>query len=84
MAKMAFDITSDDGETTRVLAGQADLIAMERKFDVAISALNENARMEYISYVAWHAAKRYKMTELDFDAWLQTHELETLGDQGNE
>lgn len=81
--KITFEVI-EDGNTYKVLAGQADLIAMERKYDVAVSVLSDAPRMEFIAFVAWNAAKRQGLTTLDFDKWIEASELSEIGDEGND
>lgn len=75
MARIEFDVTNEDGEKTRVVAGQADVIAMERKYDVSASTLGTNPRIEWIAFLAWNAARRLKQTDLDFDTWIEKFEV---------
>lgn len=78
MAKINFDVSDESGEITRVVAGQADFIQMERKYDVSVNELQIAPRMEWISFVAWNACKRQGQTQQDFDSWLETVEFETV------
>lgn len=80
--KITFEVT-DNGVKHQVVAGQADLIAMERKYNVGISALQDAPRIEYVAFVAWNAARRQGITSLDFDAWIEQAEFDQVGDQGN-
>lgn len=82
MAKIVFDIVDESGEKSRVFAGQADLIEMERKYDVSVSQLQNSARMEWIAFVAYSATKRAGKTSASFDEWIADAEFETV-DQGN-
>jgi hypothetical protein len=81
--KITFDVTDSEGTKHKVLAGQADLIAMERKYDVPVSALGDSPRMEYIAFVAWNAMRRQHMTTMGFDEWVEDCELEQVADEGN-
>jgi hypothetical protein len=59
-------------ETLMVSAIAADLIAFEAHFDLSISRLGSDVRLTHLFFLGWHAAKRLKHTEQDFDAWLET------------
>jgi hypothetical protein len=61
-----------DGETIDIETVASDYIAFETKFDKSISELANDARMTYLFYLAWHAFKRTKRTELDFEQWTET------------
>jgi hypothetical protein len=59
-------------ETLVVSAIAADLIAFEAKFDLSVSRLGADSRLTHLFFLGWHACKRTKKTELDFDAWTET------------
>lgn len=65
------------GTSKEILAGAADMVAFENKFDVSIGAISEAPRMTHLYYLAWHAEKRTKATNLEFEAWLET--VESVG-----
>jgi hypothetical protein len=59
-------------ETLNVSAIAADLIAFEAKFDLSVSRLGADVRLTHLFFLGWHACKRLKHTELDFETWLET------------
>ena len=59
-------------EKLTVAAIAADLIAFEAKFDLSVSRLGADVRLTHLFFLAWHACKRLKHTELDFDTWNET------------
>lgn len=59
-------------ETLTVAAIAADLIAFEAKFDLSVSRLGADARLTHLFFLGWHACKRTKKTDLDFEAWTET------------
>jgi len=80
MARMQFSITDNTTEeTVTVVAGQADIIAMERQFGIGAGALAENPHMEHVAFIAWRAATRNDVAGgLAFDPWLERYEVEPL------
>ena len=59
-------------EPVRVSAIAADLIAFEARFDLSVSKLGTDVRLTHLFFLGWHACKRLKMTDLDFEAWTET------------
>jgi hypothetical protein len=59
-------------EPVKVSAIASDLIAFEAKFDLSVAKLSTDVRLTHLFFLAWHASKRTKLTELDFDAWTET------------
>jgi hypothetical protein len=76
MARISFDVVDASGVRTTVVTGQADIIAMERKFNVAASALASEARQEWVAFLAYNAQRRTGGTSLDFDSWIEAFEVE--------
>lgn len=81
MMKIRLDVKHVDGSGTDVLASVPDFIAFERRFDKPVSSFATDARIEYMCFIAWHAAKRQSMTASDFDAWLETVAELTIVDE---
>jgi len=59
-------------EPITVSAIAADLIAFEAKFDLSVARLGTDVRLTHMFFLAWHASKRSKVTDLDFEAWAET------------
>lgn len=59
-------------EPVTVQAIAADLIAFEARFDLSVSKLGADVRLTHLFFLGWHAAKRSKLTDLDFEAWTET------------
>lgn len=76
MARMKIDlqITSSDGATEQVVAGPADMIALERHYNISTGSMQDPtaSRIEYLAYLAWSALRRTRAGVPDFDAWLAT------------
>lgn len=67
-------ITFADKTKKVVTATVADLIAFEAKFDLSVSRLEKDIKLTHLLFLAWHADKRLKATDLEFDAWVETIE----------
>lgn len=61
-----------DGTEKEITASAADLVAFEDKFNISIGKLATEQRLGHLLFLAWHASKRTKATELDYDKWLET------------
>ena len=63
-------VTHIDGSTSEAKVTPVVQVAFERNFNDGITVLSDTAtmRMEYIYWLAWHAAK----TGASFDDWLET------------
>jgi hypothetical protein len=62
------------GETKDAIAGPADLVAFEDKFNLSIANLEAEMRVTHLLWLAWKSESRQKHTALEFDAWLETVE----------
>lgn len=60
-----------DGTEKTITANAADYVAFETKFDRSIATLQSDQRLTYLLFLAWSAEKRKKVTELEFDAWVE-------------
>lgn len=67
-------LTFADTTKKTITATVADLIAFEAKFDLSVSRLDKEIKLTHLLFLAWHAEKRTKATELEFDAWVDTIE----------
>lgn len=61
-----------DGTEKLVAAQAADLMAFETKFDLSVARLDKEVKLTHLLYIAYHAEKRTKSTELEFEAWTET------------
>lgn len=75
---MFFDVTRPDGSVERVVAGPADYIALERRFNVALQVLGdpERMRVEYLVFLAWRGLRRGRPEIPDFDKWVEDEMVE--------
>jgi hypothetical protein len=66
-----------DGATSEIQVTASDIVAFELKFELALDRIEKFA---HICYIAWHAEKRVKRTDLDFESWLETIEMVEFSD----
>lgn len=76
--RLNLQVNFANGTAKEITASVPDIVAFESKYDIALAHLNKNPKTTYLLWLAWHAEKRTKATELDFDAWLET--VEGMGD----
>lgn len=76
MMRIALQVTYSDGRVQAVMVSAPDLIAFERHYDKAMTAIS-TGRIEYLYWVAWHALTRKSLTTADFDAWVDTVDIVT-------
>jgi len=79
--KISLGVVYEDGSGTTVQASVPDFVAFERKYDKPIAAFQTDVRIEYLSFIAWHALDRTKKTTLEFDPWLDTLAELVVGDE---
>ncbi len=72
MQPINLQISFVDGTSLEVSTTAADYIKFETHFDKSIATLGSDARLTYMFFLAWSAAKRTGKTELDFEAWAET------------
>jgi hypothetical protein len=61
-----------DGTSVEVSTTAADYIKFETHFDKSIATIGDQARLTYMFFLAWSAAKRTGETELEFEPWAET------------
>ena len=66
---MKMSVTTTE-TTYEVPIKPADLVAFERKFDVAWEDVQEKPKIEYMFFLAWNASRRTGVTTDEFDVWL--------------
>lgn len=82
MMRIALRVKYEDGREQHVKVSAPDLIAFERTYDKPTAAVAEG-RLEYLWWVAWHAANRTKLTDLAFEQWIETID-EIVDDEAKE
>lgn len=63
-------IITINGVQHEVTPKPGDLVRFERQYDVAASTLDENARLEYVFFIAWCAMKRIGTFTGEFEEFL--------------
>lgn len=81
--KLSLRVVPEDGEAQVVEAAAKDFVAFEDKYDRSISSFSSNLYFRDICFLAWHAAKRRKVTTQDFEKWLDTIETVELVEGGD-
>lgn len=66
-----------DGTSRELQITASDIVAFELKFEVAVDRIEKFA---HICFIAWHAEKRLKNTDLDFESWLDTIQMVEFDD----
>jgi hypothetical protein len=69
---LQIDFIDEAQGSVTVSAIAADLIAFETHFDLSVSRLGADVRLTHLFFLGWHACKRTKQTDLDFEAWTET------------
>lgn len=70
--RIALTVDYVGGVSKEVIAGAADMVAFETKFNVSVGSLASDPRLTHLYFLAWHSEKRSKATALEFEAWLET------------
>jgi hypothetical protein len=71
MNPITLKISFADGSTVDAVAGAADFIAFESKFDKSVQSFTTDVRLTYLFFLAWHSLKRVGQTKKDFDQWVE-------------
>lgn len=75
--KLNLHLTYVGGTSKEIVAGPADMVAFEEKFDKSIASLTDNPKMSYLLYLAYAAEKRTGATKDSWEKWLDT--IESVG-----
>lgn len=62
-------VTLIDKTAITVTSSVPQYVALEAKYDVAISDLQEKQKLTWLVFLAWHAATTDKLTELDLETF---------------
>lgn len=77
---MQLKVTYAGGRTETVDATPADLVRLERQYDIPASSLSaETTRIEHVMFLGWCALKRLGREDRDFEAFLD--DIAEVGDQ---
>ena len=67
-------ITYADKTTKEVATTPADIVALERTFEISIARLGSDFKMTHLYFLAWSVEHRTNATDLEFDPGLATIE----------
>lgn len=81
MMKIKMHVAYEDGSGVDVEASMPDFIAFERKYDKPVQAFANDPRIEYMTFLAWHNLSRKKITQLEFDDWINTLASLEIGEE---
>lgn len=65
-----------DNTKKLVTAKTADFVAFETEYNISIAKLEQEVKYTHLLYLAWHAEKRTKATDLSFTDWV--NEVESI------
>jgi len=82
--QLRINITYDDGATVDASAATVDLVAWERHTTKPLNKLLTERFLSDMLWLAWHVLHRRKLTDRDFDAWLEQVDTMTLGETDEE
>jgi hypothetical protein len=74
--QIPFTVEFVDGNKEQVVASTPDFIAFEERFNLAITAIQSDPRLTYLSFIVWNSLRRSKKTEKSFEQFCET--LETI------
>jgi hypothetical protein len=78
--QIPFKVQFADGTKQSVVCGTPDFIAFEEKFNLAVTMIQKDPRLTYLSFIVWNALRRSKQTDKSFEDFIDT--LETIeGDE---
>ena len=80
--RLNLQVNFANGLAKEITASVPDIVAFEDKYNIALAHLGKNPKTTYLLYLAWHAEKRTKATELSFEAWLET--VEGMGEESSD
>jgi len=80
MMRLPLHVDYEDGSGVDVVASAPDLIAFERKFDMAMSAFGNSVRVEWMLWLAWTTLTRKRLVGSEFDTWSETVDGITFGE----
>ena len=80
MNPISLNIIFADGTEKEVTAVAADLVAFEERFDMSIAQLEKNVRMTHLFFLGWNAMRRTKAATDDFETWVETVSMVSLGE----
>lgn len=72
--QIPFKVEFADGSKQDVLCGTPDFIAFEEKFNLAVTVIQKDPRLTYLSFIVWNALRRKNKTDKSFEDFIDTLE----------
>jgi hypothetical protein len=72
--QIPFKVEFADGTKQDVVCGTPDFIAFEEKFNLAVTTIQKDPRLTYLSFIVWNALRRSKKTDKSFEDFIETLE----------
>ena len=70
--QIPFKVEFADGTKANVLCSTPDFIAFEEKYDLAVTVIQKDPRLTYLSFIVWNALRRSKKTTSTFEEFIET------------
>ncbi len=78
--KLGLTVHGTDGKKRLAVVAFPDFVKYEEAHDVSMAKIEASMKVRDLAWLAWHCEKRNKVTALDFDAWLNTVEEISTGE----
>lgn len=72
--QIPFKVEFADGSKADVLCGTPDFIAFEEKYNLAVTVIQKDPRLTYLSFIVWNALRRRNKTDKSFEDFIETLE----------
>ena len=78
--KLGLTVHGTYGKKRLAVVAFPDFVKYEETHDVSMAKIEASMKVRDLAWLAWHCEKRNKVTALDFDAWLDTVEEISTGE----
>lgn len=68
--KITLRVEFTNNKKSDVVCVARDLVAFEEKYQRSVARLDSEMRLTDLLWMAWHSLNRQKITDKDFDTWL--------------
>jgi len=68
--KITLRVEFTNNKKSDVVCVARDLVAFEEKYQRSVARLDSEMRLTDLLWMAWHSLNRQKITDKDFDSWL--------------
>ena len=72
--RIPFTVEFIDGSKESVVASTPDFIAFEEKYNIAVTTIQSDPRLTYLSFIVWNSLRRNKKTEKTFEDFCESLE----------